>query len=131
MPDDLRLRNRLLPGVVLLDDKQTWDPVVSLDVNVPPPPVSAAGTAPCELCAAQLPRDKLEVTAHGYRCAACIQSALVQPLPADLKVGRGRWWLMPIIFAVGGAFVILSPAIALVSTFVVAALFQFFVRRGH
>jgi hypothetical protein len=38
---------------------------------------------------------------------------------------------MPIVFAVGGAFVIISPAVALISTVVVAALaFQFFVRRG-
>lgn len=129
--DDHRLRNRLLPGVVLLDDQQTWAPVVPRDMNAPPPAVSAEGTAACEQCLSEFPLAQLEITAYGYRCAGCARSALVQPLPANLKVGRGRWWIMPIVFAVGGAFVFIAPAVALIGTLVVAALtFQFFVRRG-
>ena len=129
--DDHRLRNRLLPGVVLLDDQQTWAPVVPRDINAPPPPVSAEGTAPCEQCQSTFPLAQLEITAYGYRCAGCAKAALIQPLPTNLEVGRGRWWIMPIVFAVGGAFVFIAPAVALVATLVVAALtFQFFVRRG-
>jgi hypothetical protein len=128
---DDRLRNRLLPGIVLLDDKQTWDPVIPLDLNAPPPVVSAEGTAACEQCRAQFPLGQLEITAHGYRCSGCATSALVAPLPANLSVGRGRWWLLPIIFAVGGAFVLIAPAVALISTVVMAAVtFQLFIRRG-
>ena len=128
---DSDLRNRLLPGVVLLDDDQKWAPVVPHDMTAPPPEISAAGTAACEHCQVQFPLAQLEITAHGYRCAGCVKSALIQPLPANLAVGRGRWWLMPIVFAVGGAFVIISPAVALVVTLVgAAAVFHLFMRRG-
>lgn len=136
MADDelRRVVRRLVPGGALLDDRQSWAPKVPHDLNAPPPAIAADGTSACEVCAKKLPLAQLEITAYGYRCAACASVAVKLAAPADLdnvKIGRGRWWLMPIVFAVGGAFMIIAPAISLVVTMIVAGVvFRFFVRRG-
>ncbi len=130
--EDHRLRNRLLVGLLSgRGGPKTWAPVVPRDMTARPPEVSAEGMAACEQCLSRFPLVQLEITAHGYRCAGCATSALVQPLPTSLKVGRGRWWIMPIVFAIVGAFVFIAPAVALVVT-VVGALIavRLLMRRG-
>ena len=73
--------------------------------------------------------------AHGYECSGCtIADALRQhPAPADLehvKVGRGRWWVMPIVAVSVGVFGIFQP-VALFLLGPVALYAVFFAARVH
>jgi hypothetical protein len=132
---DDRLRRRLMPGSTLLEDPRGRAPVIPADIDVRTP-VAEDGTATCEQCSERFPIARLNVTAHGYRCDACAARNIVGAAPAqlddkNLKVGRGRWWLMPVVIAVATPIVILYPAATIVAVFVVAAvLFRFVLRRG-
>jgi hypothetical protein len=131
LTDDQRaLANRLLPGAPLLDDHRSWAPAVPHDLAKPPPIVSD-GHAACESCAQSFPLAALNITAHGYRCEACAAAALARPLPENVKVGRGRWWLLPAIMAPGVVITILYPVAVFVLVLLVAAVaFRLFLRRG-
>jgi hypothetical protein len=49
----------------------------------------------------------------------------------NLKVGRGRWWLMPLVIAVAGTITVLEPALVFVSVVLVAGVvLRLLVRRG-
>lgn len=130
-----RLRNRVLPGAALLDDHNTWAPVVPYDADSPPPPVEG-GTSTCDACSRTLPLTALNITAHGYRCDACAAAAIQQQGPAvvdasNVKVGRGRWWLWPAIIAPSAAITILYPGAVFIVVAVAALLvFAIFMRRG-
>jgi len=132
---DARLRRRLIPGSTLLEDPRGRDPVVPADLHVRAP-VADDGTATCEQCSQPFPLARLNVTARGYRCDACAVRNAVAAGPAqlddnNLKVGRGRWWLMPLVIAAATPVVILYPAATIVAVLVVAAvLFRFVLRRG-
>src|SRR5215468_9218843 len=113
-----RLRRRMMPGSVLLEDPRGRDPVVPADLHVRAP-VGDDGTAACEQCAQRFPITQLNVTAHGYRCDVCAAQAVVDAGPKQLddkniKVGRGRWWIGPLIIAAASPIVILYPAAVLV-----------------
>jgi hypothetical protein len=125
--------NRFVPS--LLQDHNTFDPVVPHDV-AKRETANADGTAKCEMCRATLPLANLDITAYGYRCAPCQKkdAELQNPAPANLdnvKVGRGRWWIMPIVIVVGSVITILEPVAVFVVVGMVAVLaFRLFVRRG-
>lgn len=127
--------NRFLPGGSLLQDHDTFDPVVPHDV-AKREAANADGTAKCEMCRETLPLANLDITAYGYRCAPCQKkdAELQNPAPANLdnvKVGRGRWWIMPIVIVVGGVITILEPVAVFVVVGVVALLaFRLVMRRG-
>jgi hypothetical protein len=133
MDDDLR--RRLIPGSSLLDEPRGREPVVPRDLHVRAP-VGADGTAACDLCSERFAIDKLNVTAHGYRCDACIAKAIRDAGPAELddkaiKVGRGRWWIWPLVIAAVSPLIIVFPAATFVIVFVVAlVLLRLFLRRG-
>jgi hypothetical protein len=97
---------------------------------------NADGTAKCESCRATFPLASLDITQYGYRCAPCQKAAaqMLVPAPTDLdnvKVGRGRWWIMPIVIAVGSALTILYPAAVLIVVVGIAGLaFRVMMRRG-
>ena len=127
--------NRFVPGGSLLQDHNTFDPVVPHDV-AKREAANADGTANCEMCRETLPLANLDITAYGYRCAPCQKkdAELQNPMPANLdnvKVGRGRWWIMPIVIVVGGVITILEPVAVFVVVGVVALLaFRLVMRRG-
>lgn len=131
-----RVRNRLLPGVTLLDEPAGWAPSVPADLDEAAPPVDAAGTAACEACGTRLPLASLDITTRGYRCAACVSNELRRaPAPAGdlehVKIGRGRWWLMPLVIAVGAGVTLVEPGAVLVVVGLVAlALLVWVLRRG-
>ena len=131
---DDRLRRRLMPGSTFLEDPRGRDPVVPADINVRAP-VADDGTATCDQCSQPFPIARLNVTAHGYRCDGCVTRGIVDAGPArlddkSLKVGRGRWWLMPLVIAAVTPIIILYPAATIVAVFVVAAvLFRLVLRR--
>lgn len=129
-----KLVNRFVPGGSLLQDHNTFDPVVPADL-ARREEANGDGTANCESCRATFPLASLDITQYGYRCAPCQKSAaqmLVPPPDLDnVKVGRGRWWIMPIVIAVGSALTILYPAAVLIAVFGVAMLaFRLMARRG-
>ena len=131
LPDD-RLRRRLLPGSILLEDDTGWSPIVP-DNIAPPPEVNADGSSTCERCTKRLPLSALDITPNGYRCAECasVDQQLSSPMPTSLKVGRGRWWPLPVAAAVVGTITILAPALVFVTTGLVALLlFVWFMRYG-
>ena len=127
--------NRFVPGGSLLQDHNTFDPVVPHDI-AKREAANADGTAKCEMCRETLPLANLDITAYGYRCAPCQKkdAELQNPMPANLdnvKVGRGRWWIMPIVIVVGGVITILEPVAVFVVVGVVALLaFRLVMRRG-
>ena len=115
-----RRRNALLLG-----DNRTWDPQIPRDLGAPPPPIAADGTAACSSCQQRRPLAQLEITAHGYQCAACaahLPLAAGAAIDPDQKIGRGRWWLLPLLIAVGAVLTILYPGAILIGSFVVAAI---------
>lgn len=129
-----RLRRRLMPGSVLLEDPKGWAPAVPADI-AEPPPVSVDGSAACSTCNRHLPLDRLSITAHGYRCDACATREALGSEPAvdveTVKIGRGRWWIMPIVVVIGSAITIAYPAAVFVAVGLVAATgFVLFLRRG-
>jgi hypothetical protein len=130
-----RMVNRLVPGGSLLQDHNTFDPVVPHDI-AKREAANADGTAKCEMCRETLPLANLDITAYGYRCAPCQKkdAELKNPAPANLdnvKVGRGRWWIMPIVIAVGSVITILEPAFVIILVGLVALFgVRLFVRRG-
>jgi hypothetical protein len=132
---DRKVRNRLVPGASLLDDHNTWAPEVPRDL-LKRTPVADDGTAKCDLCSKSFPIAALDVTYRGYMCGACTVTAAQRDNPApvnpdNVKVGRGRWWIMPIVIVVGGAITIVYPVAALVTVVVVAMLvFRLILRRG-
>jgi hypothetical protein len=130
-----RLRRALLPGSSLLEDHKGRAPVVPRDIGVRATQ-NADGTAPCDLCSAAYPIAELEVTAHGYRCAACVARLVREAGPAELddknlKVGRGRWWIMPLVIVAASPIIILYPAATIVLVLAVAAfMLRLVMRRG-
>jgi hypothetical protein len=126
-------QNRFVPS--LLQDHNTFDPVVPRDV-AKREAANADGSAKCEMCRTTLPLANLDIPAYGYRCAPCQKkdAELQNPAPANLdnvKVGRGRWWIMPIVIVVGSVITILEPVAVFVVVGVVAVLaFRLFIRRG-
>jgi hypothetical protein len=129
---DSNLRNRLLPGGALLGENNRWEPAIPRDMTAAPPPV-VDGQAKCEQCTKAFPLTALEITQWGYSCGACAAAQVAGP-PVDasnVKVGRGRWWIMPIVIAVGAAITIVAPGAVLVTALVVAAItLRLFLRRG-
>jgi hypothetical protein len=80
----------------------------------------------CERCREMFPPEALSITAYGYECAECARKAAIDSAgPVDLenvKVGRGRWWIMPVVVAAGGAFTFMFPEYVIVAIVVVAVL---------
>jgi len=135
MQDSSDLRRRLLPGSALLDDPRGREPIVPRDLHVRAP-VAVDGTAACDLCSQRFPIDQLNVNAHGYRCDACTARMVREAGPAELddkniKVGRGRWWVVPLIGAAATPLIIIYPAVTLVVVLVIAmVLLRLVMRRG-
>jgi hypothetical protein len=77
------------------------------DVVVPPdlhlaklPPVAADGTAECSRCKQQFPFARLHIAGDAYACGGCLLrqaqvAAAQQGDLANIKLARGRWWLVP------------------------------------
>ena len=129
-----KLFNRFVPGGSLLQDHNTFEPVIPADL-AKRESANDDGTANCEMCRAAFPLASLDITQYGYRCAPCQKQAaqaLVPPPDLDnVKVGRGRWWIMPIVIAVGSALTIMYPAAVLIVVVGVAGLaFRVMMRRG-
>lgn len=96
-----------LAGAVLTDHKG-WDPVVPDDLHLAKlPPVADDGTAECWQCRARLPFAQLDIAGQAYSCRPCAlrtsQVAAAQQAASidvdNVKVGRGRWWILPLCFA--------------------------------
>ena len=94
----------------LLDEPKSrgWDPVVPADLHANPlPPVAADGTAACWQCKAILPFAQLDIAGNAYSCRPCmLRTAQVNAsmdaskIDVDnVKIGRGRWWLWPLMAA--------------------------------
>jgi hypothetical protein len=82
--------------------------------------------AECTSCRGDFPLPSLAITAHGYRCDGCARQAVLDGGPKgdldNVKVGRGRWWIMPIVIAAGAAFTIAFPQYVIFAILVVVAL---------
>ncbi|HEY4182216.1 MAG TPA: hypothetical protein VGM90_35475 [Kofleriaceae bacterium] len=82
------------------------------------------GEARCQACRQIFPLDALSITAYGYDCEGCTRKAALDGGPKgdldNVKVGRGRWWIMPIVIAAGGAFTFMFPEYVIVAIAVVA-----------
>jgi hypothetical protein len=96
------------PGRVVrlfLDEQEKWAPVVPADLHMTAPPEPAAdGTIACGLCGTRVPLARTEVVNNAYACAGCcaaVHRAAAQSehgaLHVDTKLGRGRWWLTPLL----------------------------------
>jgi Zn finger protein HypA/HybF involved in hydrogenase expression len=92
----------------VFDEHKGRDVVVPADLHLAKlPPVAADGTAECWLCQQRFRFAELDITGDVYACRACLlrQAQVAASQQADVgnvKIGRGRWWLMPsIVLAVG------------------------------
>jgi hypothetical protein len=97
-----------LTGV--FDEHKGRDVVIPPDLHLAKlPPVAADGTAECWMCKQRMPFGQLEIAGDVYACGPCMlrqAQALAQQQAVDVdnvKIGRGRWWLMPSIILVVGA----------------------------
>ena len=97
-----------LTGV--FDEHKGRDVVVPPDLHLAKlPPVAADGTAECWMCKQRMQFAQLDIAGDAYACRPCLMrqaqmAAAEQAVDVDnVKIGRGRWWLMPSIVLVVGA----------------------------
>lgn len=102
-----------LTGV--FDEHKGRDVVVPADLHLAKlPPVAADGTAECWMCKQRLLFQQLDITGDSYACRPCLMrqaqsAASQQSVDVDnVKIGRGRWWLMPAIVLAAGAIAALA-----------------------
>jgi hypothetical protein len=97
-----------LTGV--FDEHKGRDVVIPPDLHLAKlPPVAADGTAECWMCKQRMPFAQLEIAGDAYACGPCMVRTAQARAAQDavdvdnVKIGRGRWWLMPSIILVVGA----------------------------
>ena len=98
-----------LTGV--FDEHKGRDVIVPSDLHLAKlPPVAADGTAECWMCQQRFLFQDLDLANGAYVCRTCNCRAQVFNAPQlanlnvdEVKIGRGRWWLLPSIVAVVGA----------------------------
>jgi hypothetical protein len=94
----------------VFDDHKGRDVIVPYDLHLAKlPPVAADGTAECWRCHQRLPFAQLDIAGEAYVCRGCAlkaaqQAAQLEPIDVDhVKIGRGRWWILPLCIAGAGA----------------------------
>jgi hypothetical protein len=82
------------------------DVVVPHDLHLAKlPPLAEDGTAECWRCKQRLPFAQLDIAGQAYQCRPCMLRAnqvATGHVDVDVKIGRGRWWLLPSIFVTAG-----------------------------
>lgn len=98
-------------GPAILKDHKGWDPVVPHDLHLSKlPPVADDGTAECWRCKSRVAFQQLDIVDEAYVCRPCSARATHAAAAASaaqvdvdtVKIGRGKWWVVPLAFA--GAF---------------------------
>ncbi|MEO8549953.1 MAG: hypothetical protein ABI678_08260 [Kofleriaceae bacterium] len=102
----------------VFDEHKGRDVIVPDDLHLAKlPPVAADGTAECWMCRERLPFAQLDITGDTYSCRPCVMraaqvAASQTPIDVDnVKIGHGRWWLIPLVVV----------AILAVAVFVIAS----------
>jgi len=117
---------RAFRSLANVEDRGQWQPA---DFRSRKRPALADGMVECDSCDRPFPAAALTITEYGHRCETCSAAAALVDVPRDVdpatvKIGRGRWWVFPIIVAAGGAFMLVAPTAALIGS-VVAMLAAF------
>ena len=92
----------------ILEDHKGWDPVVPHDLHTSKlPPVGEDGNVECWRCTSRLPFNDVDIVNEAYVCRPCgaratqlaAETAAAQVDVDTVKIGRGRWWILPLAFA--------------------------------